>query len=154
MRGVDVPADNQLPALFPQGFAVLEKRVVKIQFVLQALFAAGAVGKIHVEQIELWKLVPDVTALHIESFDAHFQMHFSRLLFGERGHPAVTPSLRGVPDGMIPGGLGGFRRNLIGMRLGLLQAHPIGRGLFQPFEKSLFDDGAHAVDVPAVEFHS
>ena len=77
--------------------------------------------------------------------------HTQGLPPGENGGAGVAPLLRRVPVLQVAGGVD---VGLTGLHLGLLQAQRVAVRGGEKVEKSLFDAGAQAVDVPGNQFHA
>ena len=90
---IDIAADDDMPAFFPQCLNAVKKSIVEIHFKLQALGRHAAIGEIHIKQNEAAEINSQRAALGVEALDAKAAANLLRLQTAVQSHAAVAFAL-------------------------------------------------------------
>ena len=151
VRHVQVAAPDD--GFFPlELFQVGEEVAVPLLAIGKAGEFALRVGHINIHEEEVGELGRQHTTFVVVLGHADALRDFQRAQLREDDGAGVALLLRAVPVRRVVRGPELF--DLVGVRLGFLQAQDVGLFVVEVFEKIFAEHGAQAVDVPGNQFHA
>ena len=154
MGRIHVPADHNWLFL-AQSLGMVEKSIVEFHFVLQTFITHLAVGEVHVEYVEIWKLHLDQASFTLKALVWQFIDHALRLHPGHGQHTGIALlDLSGIPVLGIAFYFLMFCIQLFRIGLYFLQTDHVPVALIEPVPEPLVHYGPISIHIPGIYFHA
>lgn len=153
MSSVVVPCYEQFAAAFDKRVEIFEGAIVEVEFVLKALWAGFAVGKINIEENEVVVVGGNNAPFIVEVWFIHAAQNLRRFLFTVDCRARIPWSLCGIEKAVVPLWFDHFLVELVSFGFDFLDAEGVGLLFVEPIQKAFALSCADTVYVPGDEFH-
>jgi SAM-dependent methyltransferase len=151
VRDVEIAAENHRLAA-GEADEIEAEHLIPGEPVVEAAQAVLRVGGVNIDQMEIRVFQREDAAFHVVLVDPKAVGDLERLLAGEHRDAGITGFVRRIPMRVVTGH---FQRqlDLLGARLGLLQAQDVRHFSGDEFAEVFADHGADPIHIPGKQFH-